>query len=149
MSSPRRRPAAGSTPTMNVVGRPISAHFVTRSLRIWSVVGASAVGNRAEEGAAATGGRTAAAADSEGERLGWKRAARRVIREAGVAKHLKCRDTEDLVRSEKRVLKNGDLARLDPFGTTHADLADEAVPAAIVARGVAVRAIVDGLTSHL
>src|SRR2546430_5601865 len=78
MSSPRRSPAAGSTPTMKVVGRPISVHLVTRSLRIWSVVGASVAAFTGErKGAAATGGRTAAAADSGGGRLGWKRAARR------------------------------------------------------------------------
>ena len=34
-------------------------------------------------------------------------------------------------------------------GTAHADLANEAVPAAVVTSGVAVGAIVDGLTSHL
>src|SRR2546430_13760304 len=76
MSSPRSTPAAGSTPTMKVVGRPISAHLARRSLRISSVVGASDWA-AVEEGAAAAGGRTAAAADSRGGRLGWERGARR------------------------------------------------------------------------
>src|SRR2546430_15457813 len=77
MSSPRRSPATGSTPTMNVVGRPISVHLVTRSLRIWSVVGASVAPFTGErKGAAATGGRAAGAAGSGGGRLGGERGAR-------------------------------------------------------------------------
>ena len=74
---------------------------------------------------------------------------RRVVREPGVAEDLECRDAEDLFRGEQGVLENGDLARFDALGAAHADLAYEAVPPAIVARRVAIGAVVDGLLAHL
>src|SRR5438093_166139 len=73
----------------------------------------------------------------------------RVIGESGVAEDLESRDTEDLVGGDERVLEDGDLPRLDALGAAHADFANEAVPSPVVARGVAVRTIVDGLTAHL
>src|SRR5207245_9607511 len=75
--------------------------------------------------------------------------ARRVVREPGIAEDLECRDAEDLFRREQGVLENGDLARLDALGAAHADLPYEAVPAAIVARRVAVGSIVGGVLAHL
>src|ERR671936_23442 len=117
MSSPRSRPAAGSTPTRNDVGRPISAQRVMQSLRISSVVGGSGCVSE-EEGAAATGGEPVARdfEDTSDETRG-------VIGVAGVPEDLQRRDAEGLIGADKRVLQHRDLSRFDAFWPADADLA--------------------------